>query len=145
MLLVSEIIEKLKDIISSDGKNGKVYDKDVADALDMTQINFATMKKRDKIPFDRILDKDTHATLEGVIQSAIRVYLSDSLFEALPMLMNVKYGNENYNTYFVDSIYEKMKGEMLFEKAWFSRVEKRAYWYLFLEQCVGIPIHLGKR
>ena len=49
-------IEKLKDIISSDGKNGKVYDKDVADALDMTQINFATMKKRDKIPFDRILD-----------------------------------------------------------------------------------------
>jgi hypothetical protein len=56
MLLVSEIIEKLKDIISSDGTNGKVYDKDVADALNITRINFATMKKRDKIPFDKILD-----------------------------------------------------------------------------------------
>jgi len=56
MLIVSEIIEKLKDIISSDGKVGKVYDKDVAKALDITQINFATMKKRDKIPFDKILD-----------------------------------------------------------------------------------------
>lgn len=56
MLNAGEIIEKLKDILSSDGKNGKVYDKDVADALDLTQINFATMKKRDKIPFDKILD-----------------------------------------------------------------------------------------
>ncbi len=56
MLNVNEIIEKLKDILSSDGQSGKVYDKDVADALDLTQINFATMKKRDKIPFDKILD-----------------------------------------------------------------------------------------
>jgi SOS-response transcriptional repressor LexA len=56
MLMVNEIIEKLKDIISSDGKNGKVYDKDVADALDISHINFATMKKREKIPFDKILD-----------------------------------------------------------------------------------------
>ena len=56
MLEVNEIIEKLKDIISSDGKIGKIYDKDVAQALNITQINFATMKLRNKIPFDKILD-----------------------------------------------------------------------------------------
>jgi hypothetical protein len=56
MIIITELVEKLKDILSSDGQNGKVFDKDVADALDMTQINFATMKKRNRIPYDRILD-----------------------------------------------------------------------------------------
>lgn len=56
MLIVSEIIEKLKDILSQDGNNGKVFDKDVATALDLSQVNFATMKNRGKIPFSSILD-----------------------------------------------------------------------------------------
>jgi len=56
MLAVPEIIEKLKDIISKDGKSGKVFDKDVAGALDLSQVNFATMKNRGKIPFSNILD-----------------------------------------------------------------------------------------
>ena len=56
MLIVSEIIEKLKDILSQDGKNGKVFDKDVAGALELSQVNFATMKNRGKIPFSNILD-----------------------------------------------------------------------------------------
>ncbi len=57
MLIVSEIIEKLKDILSSDTSiTKKVYDKDVATALGISQVNFATMKNRGKIPFDAILD-----------------------------------------------------------------------------------------
>lgn len=56
MLAVNEIIEKLKDILSQDGKLGKVFDKDVAGALDLSQVNFATMKNRGKIPFSNILD-----------------------------------------------------------------------------------------
>lgn len=57
MLIVSEIIEKLKDILSSDESlSKKVYDKDVASALGISQVNFATMKNRGKIPFDSILD-----------------------------------------------------------------------------------------
>lgn len=56
MLQVGEIIEKLKDILSKDGKDGKVFDKDVAGALDLSQVNFATMKNRGKIPFSNILD-----------------------------------------------------------------------------------------
>jgi len=56
MLIANEIIEKLKDILSQDGKEGKIFDKDVAGALDLSQVNFATMKNRGKIPFSNILD-----------------------------------------------------------------------------------------
>ncbi|WP_321471497.1 S24 family peptidase [Halarcobacter sp.] len=56
MLVVNEIIEKLKDILSKDGKLGKIFDKDVATALDLSQVNFATMKNRGKIPYSNILD-----------------------------------------------------------------------------------------
>ena len=56
MLIVNEIIEKLKDVLSADGKIGKVFDKDVANVLGLSQVNFATMKNRSKIPYDKILD-----------------------------------------------------------------------------------------
>lgn len=56
MLIVSEIIEKLKDVLSTDGKDGKVFDKDVATALNLSQANFATMKNRNKIPYSNVLD-----------------------------------------------------------------------------------------
>lgn len=56
MFIITEIVDKLKDILSKDGKNGKVFDKDVAKALDLSQANFATMKNRGKIPFTNILN-----------------------------------------------------------------------------------------
>ena len=55
MLDFEEIIEKLRDILSTE-KDGKVFDKDIAAALDITSVNFATMKKRDSVPFSNILD-----------------------------------------------------------------------------------------
>jgi len=56
MLDVINIIEKLKDVLSKDGSDEKVFDKDVADSLNITQANLATMKTRNKIPFANILD-----------------------------------------------------------------------------------------
>ena len=56
MLIVSEIIDKLKDILSADGVNGKIFDKDVAISLELSQANFATMKNRGKIPYSNILN-----------------------------------------------------------------------------------------
>ncbi len=55
MLHFDEIIEKLRDVLSLERK-GKVFDKDIATALDITSVNFATMKKRDSVPFSNILD-----------------------------------------------------------------------------------------
>ena len=50
------IVEEIKSIISSDFSGKKIFDKDVADVLGITQMNFATMKKRNKIPYVELLD-----------------------------------------------------------------------------------------
>jgi phage repressor protein C with HTH and peptisase S24 domain len=55
MLTMTEIIEKLKDVISETKIGGKVFDKDVANALNIPQATFATMKKRNSIPYEEIL------------------------------------------------------------------------------------------
>jgi SOS-response transcriptional repressor LexA len=55
MLDIVNIIEKLKDVLSQESEK-KIFDKDVATALDITQANFATIKLRNKIPFSNILD-----------------------------------------------------------------------------------------
>ena len=52
---LKNIIAKLKEIISEEKKVKKVFDKDVADALAIPQTTFATMKKRNSIPFKEIL------------------------------------------------------------------------------------------
>ncbi len=51
-----EIVEEIKSIVSSEFDGKKIFDKDVADVLGVSQMNFATMKKRNKIPFGELLD-----------------------------------------------------------------------------------------
>jgi phage repressor protein C with HTH and peptisase S24 domain len=52
----AEIVEEIKSIISPEFAPKKVFDKDVAEVLGISQMNFATMKKRNKIPFNELLD-----------------------------------------------------------------------------------------
>jgi phage repressor protein C with HTH and peptisase S24 domain len=56
MFSVDEIINKLKDILSTDIQDKKIFDKDVAESLELSQANFATMKNRGKIPYTNILN-----------------------------------------------------------------------------------------
>lgn len=56
MLCINEIIDKLRDVLSSEKDSGKIFDKEIARALDITSVNFATMKKRNSIPFSNVLD-----------------------------------------------------------------------------------------
>lgn len=56
MFIVEEIVNKLKNILSTDSKDKKIFDKDVAESLELTQANFATMKNRGKIPYSNILN-----------------------------------------------------------------------------------------
>jgi len=51
-----DLLPKLKDVISKELGNKKVFDKDVADALEINQLTFATMKNRGKVPFEEVLD-----------------------------------------------------------------------------------------
>ncbi|CAA6821502.1 MAG: phage repressor protein, putative [uncultured Sulfurovum sp.] len=53
---LKNVIAKLKEILSEEKQVKKVFDKDVADALAIPQTTFATMKKRNSIPFKEILE-----------------------------------------------------------------------------------------
>lgn len=50
------MLPKIKDVISEELGNKKVFDKDVAEALGINQLTFATMKNRGKIPYEEILN-----------------------------------------------------------------------------------------
>lgn len=52
----NSIVEEIKDIVSADFPGRKIFDKDIAGLLGISQMNFATMKKRDKIPFEELLN-----------------------------------------------------------------------------------------
>ena len=51
-----DIVEEIKDVVSVDFKGKKIFDKDIASLLEITQMNFATMKKRNKIPYEELLN-----------------------------------------------------------------------------------------
>lgn len=53
---IHEILDKIKDILSSEVGERKIFDKDVASSLNINQITLATMKSRDKIPYKEILE-----------------------------------------------------------------------------------------
>ncbi len=63
MVEFTEIIEKLKDVISTKKIGGKVFDKDVAIELGIPQTSFATMKKRNSIPYEELMQFCAHKKL----------------------------------------------------------------------------------
>ena len=56
MYELKSVIEKLKDILSQERGGAKVFDKDIAKVLAIPQTTFATMKKRNSIPFKEIME-----------------------------------------------------------------------------------------
>ena len=56
MMDLVTIVDKLKDVIAESRLGKKVFDKDVAEALNIPQGTFASMKKRNSIPYEEILE-----------------------------------------------------------------------------------------
>ena len=84
-----EIVEEIKSIVSTEFNGRKIYDKDVADILGISQMNFATMKKRNKIPFGELLD--FCATKSISINWLLYGQSPESLVEATNRFFMVKY------------------------------------------------------
>ena len=53
---ILSVLHKIKDILSEELGERKVFDKDVAEALGINQLTLATMKNRAKIPYKEILE-----------------------------------------------------------------------------------------
>lgn len=89
-----DIVEEIKSIVSTEFNGRKIYDKDVADVLGISQMNFATMKKRNKIPFGELLD--FCATKSISINWLLYGQSPESLIEATNRFFMIKYfGNVN--------------------------------------------------
>jgi len=87
-----EIVEEIKSIVSEDFGGKKVFDKDIADILGISQMNFATMKKRDKIPFMELLD---FCALKSIsINWLLYGQSPESLIEATNKFYMIKYFND---------------------------------------------------
>jgi hypothetical protein len=88
----TEIVEEIKSIVSSEFNSKKIFDKDVADILGITQMNFATMKKRNKIPFNELLD---FCALRNIsINWMLYGQSPESLVEATNRFYMIKYFDE---------------------------------------------------
>ncbi len=88
----TNIVEEIKSIISNEFGSRKVFDKDVADTLGISRMNFATMKKRDKIPFTELLDFCAQKTIS--INWLLYGQSPESLVEATNKFYMVRYFND---------------------------------------------------
>ncbi|MBD3824534.1 MAG: LexA family transcriptional regulator [Epsilonproteobacteria bacterium] len=88
----SDIVEEIKSIVSVEFAGKKVFDKDVANVLGISQMNFATMKKRNKIPFDELLNFCASRSIS--INWILYGQSPESLIEATNKFYIVKYFND---------------------------------------------------
>ncbi len=88
----TEIVDEIKIILSTDIKAKKIFDKDVADVLGISQMNFATMKKRNKIPFMELLDFCAIKSIS--INWMLYGQSPESLVEATNKFYMIKYFND---------------------------------------------------
>ena len=93
-----------------------------------------------ELPFDKIANSDTLATLEGIVRATIRVHLSDFLIRSFSIFSNVDLKvNRNYDNILLNYITEKTYNDLVSEKSVFSSTyEGYVYALLFLEQVVQI-------
>lgn len=88
----ASIVEEIKSIVSPEFSPKKVFDKDVAEVLGVSQMNFATMKKRDKIPFNELLDFCAKKAIS--INWMLYGQSPESLVEATNKFYMIKYLND---------------------------------------------------
>ncbi len=54
MIQFNDIIHRIEKVIAADTENRRIYNKEVAQALELTPEYFAVIKKRGKIPYEAI-------------------------------------------------------------------------------------------
>jgi hypothetical protein len=93
-----------------------------------------------ELPFDKIANSDTLATLEGIVRATTRVHLSDFLIRSFPIFSNIYlHMDKNFDNTMLEYISEKIYKALLNETAIFaSTYEGYTYALLFLEQVVQI-------
>ena len=87
-------------------------------------------------PFDKIISNSAKAGLAGVVKSMIRTHVTENVMKSLPILMNLKYNEKNYDKLFETMIGASMKDSITPVSTIFSKIQKENFYLLFLEQAV---------
>ncbi len=94
MLNFTEVLGRIKDIISSEVGSKKVYDKDVAQILGIHHLTLATMKTRGKIPYEQILSFCAKRKIS--VNWLLFDQIVDSLQEQTDKFIRVRYLKDIY-------------------------------------------------
>lgn len=94
MLNFTEVLGRMKDIISSEVGSKKVYDKDVAQILGIHHLTLATMKTRGKIPYEQILSFCAKRKIS--VNWLLFDQIVDSLQEQTDKFIRVRYLKDIY-------------------------------------------------
>ena len=61
-----------------------------------------------ELPFDKIANSDTLATLEGIVRATIRVYLTEFMIQVYPIFSNIDLTDRNFDNTLSEYISEFM-------------------------------------
>lgn len=109
---ILSVLQKVKDILSQEVGERKVFDKDVAEALGIKQLTLATMKNRAKIPYKEILEFCAKRKI------SINWVLFDQVVESLQAetdkFAKIHYFRDIYASAGGGALNEEEEGEMMY-------------------------------
>ena len=93
-----------------------------------------------ELPFDKISNSETMATLEGIVRATIRVNITDFLIRTFPIFSNIHLDmDKNFDNIFLNYMVEQMYPSICDQTSIFaSTYEGKVYGLLFLEQVTQI-------
>ena len=90
-----------------------------------------------EVPFDRILSKENHAAIEGLIKVAIRTVLTDEIISYFPIFGNLEFNDRNFDSTVAKLLVKRVGDDIKTTNAFGPRkIENRNYWLAMLEQGV---------
>ena len=64
------------------------------------------------IPFDRMLNKESKATIEGCIKTIIRVNVIEQMVGALPIMGFIEYNDKNFGSSFEQMVAKRIQEDL---------------------------------
>ena len=92
-------------------------------------------------PYDKIIDKYSFASIEGIIAATIRIYVAEMMLQGMPVfsLFHARIP-ENFDDVFLGYIADKMEAGLVDEGTKFNlfkgQVIDKTYWHQFVEMAV---------
>ena len=117
----------------------KKYHDELLEKLPVDKRLYQDPDCRKDIPFDRVLTTEVSSLIDAIVRSTVLCYAVDASMSIMPMLLTMKWKDENYDNMFSQILFDKMKQEMINEVGRNrtknnKKIRRHRYWCLFMEQ-----------